>query len=70
MSDLVCIKNFNTRIDAELIKGLLETNGINSFISSDDMGGVGPHIAASGVKLMVAPEDAEKAKEMLRDSEV
>jgi len=38
----VTVKTFNTRLDAQVAKGLLGANGILSRISSDDAGGMYP----------------------------
>jgi len=69
MSDTVCLKTFQYRHEAELAIGILESNGINAFVSGDDYGGAGPHIlqATGGAKLMVLEDDAEKALEILNE---
>ena len=42
MADLVCIKTYQSRIEAELVKGFLESNGIKAMVSADDVGGMNP----------------------------
>lgn len=59
MDDLVCVQIFNSRVEAEIAKGFLESNGISATISADDAGG------DSGVRLLVAKKDEKKAKEVL-----
>ncbi len=64
---LKTIATFNTEIDAELIKGKLESSGIKSFIFKDDCGGMRPHMnLTEGVQLKVADIDFETADTILR----
>ena len=67
MADLICIKNYNNRIEAELVKGLLEASGIEAIISADDCGGMRSHLllGTNGTRLLVKEEDAQKALEVL-----
>ena len=67
MPDLVCIKTYNNRLEAELEKGLLDSRGIQAMISSDDAGGMRPDLSWStgGVRLLVKQEDADRALELL-----
>lgn len=56
------------QLDAEVIKGLLAENGIESRISSDDCGGMMPNLQFSeGVRLHVARNDLLGARELIRD---
>lgn len=74
MPDLITIKTYNSRIEAEVDKGLLEGCAIKSIISADDCGGADPNLAfaTGGVKLMINEKDIDRAKEILktRDSKV
>lgn len=64
--DLVNIKTYSSRHDAELTKGLLLVNGVNAVVSGDDYGGIHPALSFStGVQLLVKVEDVEKAKKIL-----
>jgi len=67
MADLVSIKTFMHRHEAELAKGLLAEKGIEAIVSADDCGGARPHLTfgMSGVQLLVKKEDEQKAKEVL-----
>jgi len=69
MADLICIKNYNNRIEAELVKSLLESSGIETIVSADDWGGMRPHLllGTNGTRLLVKEEDARKALEVLGD---
>jgi hypothetical protein len=63
---MVVIKIFMNEVDAEISRGKLESEGIRTIISSDDAGGMVPALQPSeGVRLIVAPEDEKKAKEIL-----
>jgi hypothetical protein len=60
------LKTFNTRIEAEIAKSFLESQGIRSYIFSDDAGSMVPsQDFITGVKLMVNKEDFKKTKEIL-----
>ena len=68
MAELICIKTYNNRYEAELAKGLLETNNIIATILADDAGGMRPHLLLStgGVRLLVREKDSGKALEILK----
>jgi len=67
MSDLINIRTFTQRFEAEIAQGLLADEGIESFILADDCGGQRPDLAVrmAAVQLMIREEDAEKAGEVL-----
>lgn len=68
MDDLVCVKIVNSRVEAEIAKGFLESNGISATIFTDDAGGAYPYPFQpniEGVRLMVAKKDEKRAKEIL-----
>jgi len=69
MSNLTCIETFHTRIDADMAKSYLEANGIKSEVLADDCGTLRPHmlVGASGARLMVREENAQKAEELLEN---
>ena len=72
MSDmeLVVIKTFLNRMDAELAKGALDANGIEALIRADDAGGTRPSLWTGGVELLVRADDVETASIVLgADSE-
>ena len=67
MADLVNIKTFLNRHEAELAKSLLAESDIEAIISADDLGGWRPHLSfGSGVKLSVSKKDADLAKQILK----
>lgn len=63
---LKTIATFSTEIDAELLKGMLDSSGIESFIFKDDCGGMRPHMQLTdGVQLKVSDVHFETAKDLL-----
>jgi hypothetical protein len=67
MADLVILKTYNTRTEAEIAKGLLKTNGISAVIAADNAGGMRPFPFqyVAGVRLMVKDKDLQRAKEII-----
>ena len=66
MENLTTLKIFNSRIEAEVLRSLLESSGIKSWILSDDAGSMYPSQASiNGVRLMVRNEDFKTASELL-----
>ncbi len=66
MENLATLKIFNSRIDAEVLKSMLESNGIKSWILSDDAGSMYPaQTSMYGVRLMVRDEDFKTATDLL-----
>jgi Putative prokaryotic signal transducing protein len=53
------------RIEAELIVGMLRSNGVRAVVSADDAGGQEPPLAIQGVRVLVTPSDAAAARELL-----
>lgn len=68
MNNLVCIKKYNNRLDAEMAKNYLEAYEIEATISSDDAGGAYTFSLSGGVKLKVRKADEKKALEILESS--
>ncbi|MFH1655053.1 MAG: DUF2007 domain-containing protein [Candidatus Omnitrophota bacterium] len=68
MADLISIKTFLHRHEAELAKGLLSEKGIEAIVQADDCGGYRPHLTfgTGGVQLLVRKEDKQRAEEALR----
>ena len=70
MKDFVVVKTFNTRLEADVSKTLLDANGISSFISADDEGGMAPfpfRPTSKGVQLLVRKESFQKARKLLNN---
>jgi hypothetical protein len=57
-------------IEAQLILGLLESNGIEAVVSSDDAGGQEPQWQLTqGVRVLVAPEDEPRARALIAEAD-
>lgn len=70
MSDQVCVGTFANRAEAEIARGFLESAGILGTIAADDCGGGLPQMSSrTGVRLLVAKDDALEAAEVLRELE-
>jgi len=67
--ELVAVRTYLTRIDAELARTALEAGGIESMIRSDDAGGLRPHLWMGGIALLVRQEDLERAERLLTEVE-
>lgn len=67
MGDLLIIKTFPERTQAELARSRLRSCGIESIVRADDCGGARPFLAigSGGVQLLVREEDAGRAGEIL-----
>jgi len=58
-----------SRIEAELIVGMLRSNGVAAVISADDAGGQEPQLQLHGVRVLVTPSDEADARELLAASD-
>ena len=56
-----------SRIEAELIVGLLRSNGLRAAVSADDAGGQEPQLQLQGVRVLVAPSDEAPARRLLAE---
>jgi len=59
--------------EAELVKGLLESAGIQAALKDDNLGSIAPSMSVNfgpgGVKVIVAPEDYEVAIQLVEARE-
>jgi hypothetical protein len=63
---LVVVRTFSDRMEAEVARGALEAAGIDSFIQTDDAGGLRPDLATrDGVHLVVRASDVAEAEAIL-----
>ena len=69
--ELILLKTFADRFEAEIVKGLLESRDIPSFITQEDIGGTQPYFIGltGGVRLFVRQDYVERALELLAASE-
>ena len=58
-----------SRIEAELIVGLLRSNGLRAAVSAGDAGGQEPQLQLQGVRVLVARSDEDAARQLLIDVE-
>jgi hypothetical protein len=56
-----------SRTEAELIVGLLRSNGLRAAVSADDAGGQEPQLQVQGVRVLVAPSDEASARQLLAE---
>jgi hypothetical protein len=67
MQDWIQVATYLDRSTAEIARGLLESEGIASFIASDDMAGNRPHMSFGfGIRLMVDASQVEDARQILQ----
>lgn len=59
----VPIKTYTHRHEAEMDRGILESEGIDSFIVADDCGGMYPSLSLGmeGLRIMVRANDVKRA---------
>jgi hypothetical protein len=65
----VTVAVVTSRIEAELIVGLLQSNGLDAAVSADDAGGQEPQLQLQGVRVLVARPDEAAARRVLADAE-
>jgi hypothetical protein len=58
-----------SRIEADLIVGLLQSYGLDAAVSADDAGGQEPQLQLQGVRVLVAPSDEFEARRILAAAE-
>ncbi len=68
MDDLVVVKHFPTKIEAEIAQSYLKSNGIDALVRADDEGGMagGFQFGAKGILLLVPSSDKERAQQLLK----
>lgn len=64
--DFVLFKVCNSRIEADILKGFLESEGIAVIEKADDAGGMLPMLTAlNGVGLYIPKNDLKRAQEII-----
>lgn len=58
-----------TRTEADLIVGMLRSNGLRAAVSADDAGGQEPQLQLQGVRVLVAPSDEAAARQLLAEAD-
>jgi hypothetical protein len=59
-----------SRTEAELIAGLLRSNGVRAAVSADDAAGLDPQLQLEGVRVLVAPSDEAAARRILAEAQI
>jgi Putative prokaryotic signal transducing protein len=58
-----------SRTEAELVAGLLRSNGLRAAVLADDAGGQDPQLQISGVRVLVDADDEAAARQVLAEVE-
>ena len=59
----------NSRVEADLIVGMLRSNGVPATVSADDAGGVQPPLQIGGVRVLVPHSDEGLARQLIAEAE-
>ncbi len=59
----------SSRTEAELVAGLLRSNGLRVAVLADDAGGQDPQLQISGVRVLVDADDEAAARQVLANVE-
>jgi hypothetical protein len=59
----------SSRIEAEILVGMLLSNGVHAVVSADDAAGLEPQLQIHGVRILVAPSDEALARRLLAEAE-
>jgi hypothetical protein len=66
---MVPVAVVHSRLEAELIVGMLGSNGVQAVVSADDAGGQDPQLQqVQGVRVLVARADEALARRLLADT--
>jgi Putative prokaryotic signal transducing protein len=70
VTDRVIVADVPSTVEAQIIAGLLESNGIAAVTSADDAGGQEPQWQLTeGVRVLVAAADEERARRLIAEAE-
>ena len=65
----VAVAVVTSQFEAELIVGLLQSNGLDASVSADDAGGQEPQLQLQGVRVLVARSEEAAARQILAEAE-
>jgi len=65
----VTVAVVSSRTEAELVAGLLRSNGLKAAVLADDAGGQDPQLQMSGVRVLVDADDEAAARQVLAEVE-
>ncbi|MDR2985617.1 MAG: DUF2007 domain-containing protein [Nocardiopsaceae bacterium] len=54
-----------SRVEADIIVGMLRSHGVRAVVSADDAGGLEPQLQFQGVRVLVTPSDEADARELI-----
>jgi hypothetical protein len=63
----VSVAVVDSRVEAELIAGLLRSHGFRAAVTADDAGGQEPQLQMQGVRVLVAADDEADARRLLAE---
>jgi hypothetical protein len=63
--DVATVAVVSSRVEADLIVGLLGSHGVRAAVVADDAGGMEPQLQADGVRVLVAGADEAIARHIL-----
>ncbi|HEX5198418.1 MAG TPA: DUF2007 domain-containing protein [Actinoplanes sp.] len=61
----VPVASMSSRAEADIVAGLLQSEGIDARVTADDAGGALGSLQLEGVQVLVAPDDAARARQIL-----
>lgn len=73
MADTVILTSCSNLQEAYLIKGTLENNGINCFLTNENFSNLMPHyygILGAGIQVMIEESDLDKAQKLISPESV
>ena len=67
--EFIVLNSYNTYIDAHIAKGVLEEQGIESWLKDENTVTIDPILtnAVGGIKIMVAKQDGQRAWDILQE---
>lgn len=64
---MVSVASVSSRAEADIVAGLLQSEGIEALVTADDAGGELGSLQLEGVHVLVAPADQDRARQILTD---
>jgi Putative prokaryotic signal transducing protein len=64
----VAVASVSSRAEGDIVAGLLQSEGINAWVSADDAGGEIGSLQLEGVSVLVAAADEARARHILADT--
>ncbi|MEU4235829.1 DUF2007 domain-containing protein [Actinoplanes sp. NPDC026619] len=65
----VPVASVSSRAEGDIVAGLLQSAGIDAWVTADDAGGVIGSLQLEGVSVLVAPADEAQARQILADAQ-